>query len=113
MDPERQALPEEFVAKLDLASGPTDLVKGVYEGGLKVWEGSLDLVAHLDRNRNRLLQPKATGYGGLGGGGKKGRGAGKKKGRTAAASSERLRCLELGCGHGLPGMYALKSVPRR
>ena len=26
----------------------TDLVKGVYEGGLKTWECSIDLVDHLD-----------------------------------------------------------------
>lgn len=31
-----------------LVDEATDLVKGVYEGGLKTWECSIDLVDHLD-----------------------------------------------------------------
>ena len=32
---------------LDFLNAPSDLVPGVYEGGLKTWECSLDLVEHL------------------------------------------------------------------
>uniref|UniRef100_A0A0E0B1Y7 protein-histidine N-methyltransferase n=1 Tax=Oryza glumipatula TaxID=40148 RepID=A0A0E0B1Y7_9ORYZ len=56
----------------------SDLVPGKYEGGLKLWEGSLDLVKTLnsDIKEDRLLL-------------------------------EGKRVLELGCGHGLPGIYAI------
>lgn len=55
----------------------SDLVPGKYEGGLKLWEGSLDLVKTLnsDIKDDRLL-------------------------------IEGKHVLELGCGHGLPGIYA-------
>ncbi|XP_006661157.1 histidine protein methyltransferase 1 homolog [Oryza brachyantha] len=55
----------------------SDLVPGKYEGGLKLWEGSLDLVKTLnsDIKEGRLL-------------------------------IEHKHVLELGCGHGLPGIFA-------
>ncbi|CAL9115278.1 unnamed protein product [Musa textilis] len=55
----------------------SDLVPGKYEGGLKLWEGSLDLVKklHLEIEEGVLML------------------SGK-------------RVLELGCGHGLPGIFA-------
>lgn len=54
----------------------SDLVPGKYEGGLKLWEGSLDLARtlHSEVREGRLM---------LGG----------------------KRVLELGCGHGLPGIF--------
>ncbi|KAM7279563.1 hypothetical protein ACFE04_006697 [Oxalis oulophora] len=55
----------------------SDLLPGVYEGGLKLWEGSLDLVKALHsqiHHGNLTLSGK--------------------------------RVLELGCGHGLPGIYS-------
>ncbi|GMH18620.1 hypothetical protein Nepgr_020461 [Nepenthes gracilis] len=55
----------------------SDLVPGKYEGGLKLWEGSLDLVKSLDSE----LQ-------------------------SGHVSFEGKRVLELGCGHGLPGIFA-------
>ncbi|KAL6846311.1 hypothetical protein ACP4OV_023759 [Aristida adscensionis] len=54
-----------------------DLVPGKYEGGLKLWEGSFDLVKTLNsdiKDDKLLLEGK--------------------------------RVLELGCGHGLPGIFA-------
>ncbi|XP_039794928.1 histidine protein methyltransferase 1 homolog isoform X2 [Panicum virgatum] len=55
----------------------SDLVPGKYEGGLKLWEGSLDLVKALNSDI--------------------------KEGRLLLESK---RVLELGCGHGLPGIFA-------
>ncbi|XP_014521682.1 histidine protein methyltransferase 1 homolog [Vigna radiata var. radiata] len=56
----------------------SDLVPGKYEGGLKLWEGSLDLIKAL---RSDI--------------------------RTGLASFGGKRVLEVGCGHGLPGIFAL------
>lgn len=33
---------------LELIEAPSDLIPGVYEGGMRVWECSLDLVEYLD-----------------------------------------------------------------
>ncbi|KAG0457791.1 hypothetical protein HPP92_022948 [Vanilla planifolia] len=55
----------------------SDLVPGTYEGGLKLWEGSIDLVKSL---RNEIDEGRLNVNG--------------------------KRVLELGCGHGLPGIFA-------
>ncbi|GLJ22053.1 hypothetical protein SUGI_0413250 [Cryptomeria japonica] len=55
----------------------SDLVPGKYEGGLKLWESSLDLVNTL-----------------------------KREIRDGQLSFRGKRVLELGCGHGLPGIFA-------
>lgn len=55
----------------------SDLVPGKYEGGLKLWEGSLDLVKALSSE----IQNGHLSFTGK-------------------------RVLELGCGHGLPGIFA-------
>ncbi|KAJ4846055.1 hypothetical protein Tsubulata_002574 [Turnera subulata] len=55
----------------------SDLVPGVYEGGLKLWEGSMDLIRAL-----------------------------RKEVQDGHLSFAGKRVLELGCGHGLPGIFA-------
>ncbi|XP_022733446.1 histidine protein methyltransferase 1 homolog isoform X2 [Durio zibethinus] len=55
----------------------SDLVPGIYEGGLKLWEGSLDLVKAL-----------------------------RTEVQNGHLSFEGKKVLELGCGHGLPGIFA-------
>lgn len=55
----------------------SDLVAGKYEGGLKLWEGSLDLV--------RALNSEV------------------REGRLVLKGK---KVLELGCGHGLPGIFS-------
>ena len=52
----------------------SDLVKGKYEGGAKLWEGAMDLTRF-------LLEDAAS-----------------------VVRLENARVLELGCGHGLPGL---------
>jgi hypothetical protein len=94
----------------------------VYEGGLRVWEGSLDLVRYLDAHKDTVLfvpsqQPNKKGgknkKGDKGGGrgGKKG-GGGGGSGRSEGSKGP-LRCLDLGCGHGLPGLFALRAKGAR
>lgn len=56
---------------LEFLEAPSDLVPGVYEGGLKTWECSLDLVSYLDgigfssedlRNKRILEVRQFDGY---------------------------------------------------
>eukprot|EP01117_Protostelium_nocturnum_P009902 TRINITY_DN3527_c0_g1_i8.p1 TRINITY_DN3527_c0_g1~~TRINITY_DN3527_c0_g1_i8.p1 ORF type:complete len:269 (+),score=83.13 TRINITY_DN3527_c0_g1_i8:73-879(+) len=54
----------------------SDLSPGVYEGGFKLWECSIDLIHYLEET---------------------------------SFSFEGKTVLELGCGHGLPALYALKK----
>ncbi|KAK4258200.1 hypothetical protein QN277_007673 [Acacia crassicarpa] len=56
----------------------SDLLPGKYEGGLKLWEGSLDLIKALNSDI-----------------------------RSGHISFSKKRVLELGCGHGLPGIFSL------
>lgn len=55
----------------------SDLVPGKYEGGLKLWEGSIDLIKALSSDM-----------------------------QDGKLSFRGKRILELGCGHGLPGIFA-------
>ena len=87
IDPERIVLPEEFVAAMTSSVSTSDLVPGVYEGGLRVWEGSLDLVAHMATHPELLR-------------------SGTRRRRKRPRPR---RCLELGCGHGFPGIYVLQQ----
>lgn len=62
----------------------SDLVSGKYEGGIKLWECSIDLLEFLPvyLRINFIDNKKITSF-------------------------YNLNCLELGCGHGLPGIYSL------
>jgi len=48
-------------SSLGFFDNPSDLIPGVYEGGLKTWECSLDLVDYLDSLRD---QPQFQGFSG-------------------------------------------------
>jgi protein-histidine N-methyltransferase len=41
---------------LEYLDAPSDIVPGVYEGGLKTWECSLDLVSYLDSMKYRDIR---------------------------------------------------------
>ncbi|PIA16622.1 hypothetical protein COEREDRAFT_62059 [Coemansia reversa NRRL 1564] len=62
-------------------SSVKDVIRGVYEGGLKTWECSLDLLEYLAEHGGSL-------------------------GRLA----NNLHVLELGCGTGLPSLHVLKNM---
>lgn len=64
---------ESCTTLLEAATKNSDLVPGVYEGGLKIWEGSCDLVEYLN---------------------------------TSGIDLHGIHVLELGCGAGLPGIFA-------
>ncbi|CAL1708632.1 unnamed protein product [Somion occarium] len=65
---------------LNFLEAPSDLVPGIYEGGLKTWECSLDLVTCLHD-----ILPEDTDLIGQ-------------------------RILELGCGTAVPSMYLLQRI---
>ena len=68
----------------------TDLVPGRYEGGVKVWECSVDLCEHLVEAYG--LKPARDGA---------------CDGACLKGRLEGSRVLELGCGQGLPGVLCL------
>lgn len=65
----------------------TDIQTGIYEGGRKVWECSRDLVEYMAQEGIQLL----------------------KKDRTDGEQRS-VYCLEIGCGHGLPGCFLLREA---
>ena len=87
----------------------SDLIPGVYEGGLKVWECSLDLCRHLASVV--VVVVGADDRGGEGGGDP------APPSIVGAAVARAIgpggSTLELGCGHGLPGCLILREGARR
>jgi hypothetical protein len=70
-----------------------DIVDGEYEGGLAVWECSLDLARYIEQNATALLGTADDDS--------------TSTNATAAAAAPK-KCLELGCGHGFPGVKLLQ-----
>ena len=52
-DSEKNSQVEVDDKALGFLDNPSDLVPGIYEGGLKTWECSLDLVDYLDSLKDR------------------------------------------------------------
>jgi hypothetical protein len=46
---------DDLHSNVAIVDSSSDLVPGVYEGGLKTWECSLDLVNHLEKNYENVL----------------------------------------------------------
>lgn len=77
----KQVTEDIKVTSIDITS---DLIPGVYEGGFKVWECSLDLsILIFDEDFTHLFR--------------------------SAPDERRLKALELGCGHGWPGIALLSK----
>lgn len=66
----------------------TDLIPGLYEGGYKLWECSIDLAEYLARNHCSLSSSLIR-----------------------SINSQPLRILELGCGIGVPGIVGQALLP--
>ena len=60
-----------------------DILKGKYEGGGKIWECSIDLAKYVNDNFPNIYNSESS-------------------------SSSSSCCLELGCGHGVPGLVTLR-----
>lgn len=75
----------------------SDLVPGKYGGGFKVWECSIDLVEYVLSYEWYMTFLK-TGSNELGDGGPS---------MSTSSSLKNRTVLELGCGHGLPGLACL------
>ena len=57
--PSDSAFGNEKNSALEFLDAPSDLVPGVYEGGLKTWECSLDLANYLDQIRETDIRGKS------------------------------------------------------
>mmetsp|Transcript_16994 Transcript_16994/g.37001 ORF Transcript_16994/g.37001 Transcript_16994/m.37001 type:complete len:436 (-) Transcript_16994:143-1450(-) len=93
----------EIIGKDSLAD--TDLIPGVYEGGLKVWECSLDLCRHL---ADEILRLHSSFEGGDGNGIDI-----SANNDVYHALSKTGKTLELGCGHGLPACLIFRELRKR
>ena len=108
----RKAQPtaQQCAAQLALPDlSQSDLIPGKYEGGLKLWEGALDLAAEVAQHalptspRPQAATPSAASLDA----------AAQALQHDAlpfvmkAQALAGTRVLELGCGHGLPGLVAL------
>lgn len=82
-----------------LSEKNTDLIPGVYEGGLKVWECSLDLCRFLAHIIDETISP-ASDF--------------QYVTKAVMRSIENGgSAFELGCGHGLPACLLLRESVRR
>jgi len=87
------------IPKHKLSDDTTDLISGVYEGGLKVWECSIDLCRFLTQiiDGNLVGEPDLDAVH-----------------KAVIRSLDLGGCtMELGCGHGLPGCLILRENIRR
>mmetsp|Transcript_17639 Transcript_17639/g.37055 ORF Transcript_17639/g.37055 Transcript_17639/m.37055 type:complete len:360 (-) Transcript_17639:564-1643(-) len=80
-----------------MANSKRDLIKGVYEGGLKVWECSVDLCRFLAK----IIDEDNPSIDGID--------LGSVKDAVMKAVSSGGSTLELGCGHGLPSCFILRE----
>lgn len=81
---------------LDFVEAPSDLVRGVYEGGLKTWECSIDLVDYLgsasvahDVQGKRVLEVCAS---------------------YSFPSTQASITIQIGCGTAVPSLYLLREL---
>jgi protein-histidine N-methyltransferase len=91
-------LPEQ-PKMLDFIDNPSDLVPGIYEGGLKTWECSLDLVDYLEGLQDPELRDVR----------------GKRVLEVSHNRSQQHQppcsfLLQLGCGTAVPSLYLLQQI---
>ena len=86
----------------------TDLIDGIYEGGLKTWEGSLDLVGFIDKCLDGSGDIEKNGKNGDGDNGNKNCEEKAMEMVRQLIASPPKSILELGCGSALPTIYLLR-----
>eukprot|EP00579_Thalassiosira_antarctica_P007119 CAMPEP_0201893358 /NCGR_PEP_ID=MMETSP0902-20130614/38466_1 /ASSEMBLY_ACC=CAM_ASM_000551 /TAXON_ID=420261 /ORGANISM="Thalassiosira antarctica, Strain CCMP982" /LENGTH=401 /DNA_ID=CAMNT_0048425113 /DNA_START=18 /DNA_END=1223 /DNA_ORIENTATION=- len=94
------------IPKHTISDDTTDLIPGVYEGGLKVWECSVDLCRFLARVIDDLsidATSSATSDADLD----------VLRGAVRRSLGPGGSTMELGCGHGLPGCLILRENIRK
>ena len=73
----------------------SDVVTGFYEGGLKLWECTLDLMTYLESlNVKSIFTDKMSGS------------PQKISRKEHGLNTDTVNVLDLGCGHGLAGIHA-------
>ncbi|KAL6782142.1 hypothetical protein ACKKBF_B10815 [Auxenochlorella protothecoides x Auxenochlorella symbiontica] len=77
---------EELLQDADCSG--SDLVPGKYEGGFKLWEGAMDLAQYLCLHQGQLVAAQDAPPG---------------------LAFRGQKVIELGCGHGIPGLVALSQ----
>jgi hypothetical protein len=85
----------------------TDIDPGKYEGGMKIWECSLDLVRYLAQQQAQQIEDN-NNNGGVGDNGNGNDHNMMNSPCNLAATGGYV--LELGCGHGLPACYLLRQA---
>ena len=124
VDEERAEIGDELVNLLvdDETRAHKDLVPKKYEGGLKVWEASLDLVRYLHRlnhvKRDSLFHTSAPAPvastdnepGDADADAGTSTSGASKADSVANVDGPPIRVLELGCGHGFPALYVLQEA---
>lgn len=95
--------------QISINENHTDLITGVYEGGLKLWECSLDLLQFLSQEVS-LLKTKQDRQNFIHTNTSNTNQTNIMIQQTLKkALSSRGKILELGCGHGLPGIFLLRE----
>jgi protein-histidine N-methyltransferase len=88
------------IKDLEYINAPSDVIPNVYEGGLKTWECSLDLVEYLSSARwQRPLLPDANTSSYI-----------QKRENASVASFQGKKILEVGCGTATPTSFILQSL---
>ena len=82
-----------------------EVTPGVYEGGLQVWECSLDLVRYFQQHSIHLGSSSSSPTGS-----NVNNGNAEREKPSAITTPTARTCLELGCGHGLPGCWLLREA---
>ena len=86
---------EDNESRLAKINKTHDVVSGEYEGGLKVWELSIDLAQLIYSQKSNDNEDIFADF------------------RFDSTEQNEFRVLELGCGHSLPSLSLLKLVENR
>ncbi len=86
------------ISRQSIEKNQTDLIPGCYEGGLKVWECSIDLCSYLLEQIHNSNNNNSSSN------------SNSNSSDVQGALSNGGSTLELGCGHGMPAIMILKEI---